>query len=119
MSPIFSPEGNDRLQKWVVAWGWIFFAAQATMLAILFIMKVNFNDPQWSTYINAWAALALTRITVMLGVLFFFDRVIAGHSIIAILDVEPNSSSEDKRTAALFMLGIAGLTLWAMMTGNF
>lgn len=113
MAPVFS-NSNGTLKKWLMAWGWTFLVVQTVGLAWLIMSHVDLSNPKWGFYVNAWCPLAWTRITAMLLVMWFLDWMSRGYTISTIMDVHAGSTPHDRRTAALFLLGIAALTVWGM-----
>lgn len=94
--------------------GWVLFLSQVAAMATVVGYHLNMLDPKWSFFVNAWVPLSAARITVMIFVVLMVDWMFPGYAISAILDIDRDSSSEDKRTAMWFLLGIAALTAWCM-----
>lgn len=115
MSPlIMTPEGEDGpLKKWLVAWGWIFFVVNIVAIAVVFVHFISFSNAKWAFYCNAWLPLAWSRITAFLTVIMIADWWWPGQTVATLMDIGPDSRSEDKRTAMWFLLGIGALAVWA------
>jgi hypothetical protein len=74
-------------------------------LAYLLWSKIDFSMPEWTLYLNSKLARIIAALGLYLLFVIFAEWGTDGNTIGTIVNIDKDSSSEDKRTAAFFVLG--------------
>jgi hypothetical protein len=87
-------------------------------LLILLITGAKFDPEAWTVFLNAKIPLIWTQTTVALGTVIVFDLLIPGGTIMKIMDLRgKNNTPENRRTAAIFLIGIGGIAAYTVKGG--
>jgi hypothetical protein len=118
-----SIDGQSSLRRWGKRFqqgaAWIVAAGVVAFFGYCVHRYVAVGDKEFEIFFNAKTAQALYQITVPLMTIIIFDWLYPGRTIETILDVHRLSAPYNKRTAAMFLLGVGFIALMGMRGGLF
>lgn len=103
------------IQKWS---GWLIAGAVVAFLGYGIGAHVSMEPEAWQTFFGAKLAQLFIAV-VAIGTILFFDWVYPRHTVKELLDINPLSTWQEKLVAAVFLLGVGFITMFAMKGGAF